>query len=100
MFQGHAVIMSEYDGFKKPDTIKLHKLAVWAQFHRLPDNFLIEPAMRGQASRVGEVEEIQLKLPAGFFFFFGEFVRVKIKLDINAKIKRFVNGKKGEERVK
>ncbi|KAE8797296.1 putative disease resistance protein RGA3 [Hordeum vulgare] len=49
------------------------------------------------ASRIGEVEEIQLRLPTGFF---GEFVRVKVSIDINAKIKRFVTGKKGDERVR
>ena len=97
LFRDQAVILVEYDGFKNPDSIKLDKLAVWAQIHRLPDNFLIEPAVRGMASRIGEVEEVQLKLPAGFF---GEFVRVRVKIDINAKIKRFVTGKKGDERVR
>ena len=90
LFRDQAVILVEYDGFKNPDSIKLDKLAVWAQIHWLPDNFLIEPAVRGMASRIGEVEEVQLKLPAGFF---GEFVRVRVKIDINAKIKRFVTGK-------
>nr|XP_020155801.1 uncharacterized protein LOC109741133 [Aegilops tauschii subsp. strangulata] len=97
LFRDQAVIMVEYDGFKNPDSIKLDKLAVWAQIHRLPDNFLIEPAVRGMALRIGEVEEVQLKLPAGFF---GEFVRVRVKIDINAKIRRFVTGKKGDEMVR
>ena len=97
LFREQAVIMEVYDGFKNPDSFKLDKISVWAQIHRLPDNFLIEPAVKGLASRIREVEEVQLKLPAGFF---GEFVRVKVKIDINSKIKRFVTGKKGEERVK
>ncbi|XP_020165716.1 uncharacterized protein [Aegilops tauschii subsp. strangulata] len=94
LFKEQAVIMEEYDGFKNPDTFELDKLSVWAQIHRLPDKFLIERAVKGLASRIGEVEEVQLKLPAGFF---GEFVRVKVKIDINAKIKHFVTAKKGEE---
>ena len=97
LFKRQAVIMKEYDGFKNPESIQLDKLTVWAQIHRLPDNFLIERAVRGMASRIGEVEEIQLRLPAGFF---GEFVRVKVSIDINAKIKCFVTGKKGDERVR
>ena len=44
---------------------------------------MIEPAVKGLASRIGEVEEVQLKLPAGFF---GVFVRVRVKIAINAKI--------------
>ncbi|KAF7054677.1 hypothetical protein CFC21_062316 [Triticum aestivum] len=97
LFRDHAVIMKEYDGFKKPESVVLDKLSVWAQIHVLLDNFLIERAVRGLASRIGEVEEVQLKLPAGFC---GEFVRVRVKIDINAKIKCFVTGTKGEERVR
>ena len=48
---------------------------------------MIEPAVKGLASRIGEVVETQLKLLAGFF---GEFMRVRIKIDVKAKIKRFV----------
>uniref|UniRef100_A0A8I6Y6H3 CCHC-type domain-containing protein n=1 Tax=Hordeum vulgare subsp. vulgare TaxID=112509 RepID=A0A8I6Y6H3_HORVV len=96
LIRDRVVIIQEYDGFKNPDSFKLDKLVVWAQIHRLPDKFLIEPAVRGLASRIGDVEEVQLKLPTGFF---GEFVRVKVKIDINAKIKRFVTAKKGNERV-
>ena len=40
---------------------------------------MIEPAVRGMTSRIGEVEEVQLKLTAGFF---AEFVRVRVKIDI------------------
>ncbi|KAI5006835.1 hypothetical protein ZWY2020_040798 [Hordeum vulgare] len=84
LFRGQTLIMKEYDG-------------VWAQIHRLPDNFLIDQTVCGMATHIGEVEEIQLRLPTGFF---GEFVRVEVSIDINAKIKRFVTGKKGDERVR
>ena len=57
-FRKDPVVLVEYDGFKNPDFIKLDKLAVWAQIHWLPDNFLIEPAVRGMASRIDEVEEV------------------------------------------
>ena len=97
LFRDQAVILEEYDGFKNPESFRLDKLAVWAQIHGLPDKFLIEPAVKGLATRIGEVQEVQLKLPAGFF---GEFVKVRVKVDINAKIKRFVTWKKGEERVR
>ncbi|KAE8777172.1 putative disease resistance protein RGA3 [Hordeum vulgare] len=97
LFRGQALIMKEYDGFKKPESIQLDRIAAWAQIHRLPNNFLIDQAVCGMASRIGEVEEIQLRLSAGSF---GEFIRVKVNIDINAKIKRFVTGKKGDERVR
>ncbi|KAE8802940.1 hypothetical protein D1007_21295 [Hordeum vulgare] len=96
LFRGEALIMKEYDGFKKPESIQLDRITVWAHIHRLPDNFLIDQVVQGMASRIGEVEEIQLRLPAGFF---GEFVHVNVSIDINAKIKIFVTQKKGDERV-
>ncbi|KAE8817641.1 putative disease resistance protein RGA3 [Hordeum vulgare] len=97
LFREQAVILKQYDSFKNLDSVKLDMVAIWAHIHGLPNKFLIEPAVRGLASRVGEVEELQLKLPTGIF---GEFVRVRVSIDINAKIKRVVTGKKGDERVR
>lgn len=96
LFHGHGLIMAEYDGFKHPETVKLDRLAVWAQIHKLPDNYLCDAVVRGMSKRIGEVEEIQLKLPAGFF---GEYVRVRLKIDVTAKIKRFVSATKAGEKI-
>jgi hypothetical protein len=82
----YALMMEEYDGFQNPRTIVLDKIVVWARVLQLPDNYLKEPMIRGMCRPVGEVKEVQIKLPAGFI---GEFARVRIKLDVSKKLSRF-----------
>ncbi|KAE8818859.1 hypothetical protein D1007_03467 [Hordeum vulgare] len=96
LFRDQVVILKGYNGFKNPESIKLDRLVAWVQIHRFSDKLLIERTLKGLASQIGEVEEVQLKLPAGFL---DEFVRFKIKLDINSKIKHFLASKKGDKRV-
>ncbi|KAK1628838.1 hypothetical protein QYE76_003153 [Lolium multiflorum] len=88
LFRDQGLIMEEYDGFTNPLAINLDKITVWAQIHKLPDNYLKEHVIRGMSRCVGEVLEVQIKLPAGFI---GSFVRLKIKLDTRKKLSRFVS---------
>jgi hypothetical protein len=87
LFRDQALIIEEYDGFTNPLSVKLDKITVWAQIHKLPDNALKDHVIRGMSRGVGEVLEVQIKLPAGFI---GSFVRIKVKLDVNKKLSRFV----------
>jgi hypothetical protein len=88
LFRDQGLIMEEYDGFTNPSSIKLDKITVWAHIHKLPDNYLKEHVIRGISRCVGEVLEVQIKLPAGFI---GSFVRMKVKLDTSKKLSRFVS---------
>ncbi|KAK1652507.1 hypothetical protein QYE76_070312 [Lolium multiflorum] len=88
LFRDQALIIEEYDGFTNPRAVKLDRIGVWAQVHSLPDNYLKVPIIKGMCRNVGEVTEVQLKLPSGFV---GSFVRIKVKLDVNKKISRFAS---------
>jgi hypothetical protein len=94
-FRNQAVMMEEYDGFQNPRSIVLNKIIVWAQILKLPDNFLKEPVIRGMCREMGEIVEVQIRLPAGFI---GEFVRVRAKIDVNKKLKRFVSMTKNKQK--
>jgi hypothetical protein len=59
-------MMEDYDGFQNPRSIVLNKVTVWAQILKLPDNFLKEPIIRGMCREMGEIVEVQIRLPAGF----------------------------------
>lgn len=94
-FRGMALIIAEYDGFKKPETVKLDKIETWCQIHKLPDMVLErEQFVKNMAKRIGEVHEVQIVLPNGFI---GEFVRVRVKLDVTKKLTRFVGFTKSGE---
>ena len=81
--------MAAYDGFSKPESIKLNKLQTPCQIHKLPDAVLKnETFVKNMAKRIGEVQEIQIALPSGFV---GKFIRVRVKIDVDNKLTRFVS---------
>jgi hypothetical protein len=49
---------------------------------------LKEPIIRGICKNMGEIKEIQIKLPVGYV---GEFVRIQVRIDVNKKLTRFVS---------
>lgn len=40
------------------------------------------------ARRIGEIQEVHITLPSGFV---GEFIKVRVKLDVIKKLNRFVS---------
>ncbi|KAM0906228.1 hypothetical protein ACQ4PT_016910 [Festuca glaucescens] len=91
----YALILEEYDGFMKLRSVVLDKIVVWVRVLKLPDNYLVEHVIKGICRPMGEIKEFQTKLPAGFA---GEFVRVRVKLDVSKKLHRFVSITKEKER--
>ena len=87
LFRNQGVLIEEYDGFKKPESMVLDKLVVWARVLKLPDNYLFPAAIKGMCRKMGRVLEVQTTLPAGFV---GEFVRVRVELTVTKKLIRFV----------
>jgi ribosomal protein L32 len=49
---------------------------------------LKEHATLGMCRNMGEIKEVQIKLPSGYA---GEFVRIHVKLDVKKKLMRFVS---------
>src|SRR4051812_29762782 len=88
LFRYKALIMEEYDGFEDLKTATLDKLLVWDRVLRLPDNFLHERVIKGLCRSMGEITEVQTTMPAGYV---GEFVRVRVKINVIKKLVRFVS---------
>lgn len=84
-----ALIIEEYDGFTNPESVKLDKIETWCLIHKLPDGVLKNKQfVENMAKRIGEVLELQIVLPSGFV---GEFIRARVKLNVNKKLTRFVS---------
>lgn len=86
-FRNQGLLIAEYDGFMNPRSVVLDKIAVWARILKLPDNFLFPKAIQGMCRKMGKVLEVQTTLPAGFI---GEFIRVRVKLQVTKRLIRFV----------
>ncbi|CAM0904917.1 unnamed protein product [Alopecurus aequalis] len=90
-----ALIIAEYDGFSNPESVKLNKLETWSQIYKLPDAVLKnEVFVKNMAKRIGEIKEVQITLPSGYV---GEFIRVRVSLDVDQKLTRFVSFTRGGE---
>lgn len=49
---GNSVILNPYDGFSKPSSISLDKIAIWIQIHDLPNRFAA--MVKSLAAKVGQ----------------------------------------------
>ena len=91
-----ALLIQEYDGFLNPRSVILDKLDVWGRVLKLPDNYLKkEEIIKGMCRTMGQVLEVQTLLPAGYA---GEFVKIKVRIDVNKKLSRFVSITKNQKK--
>ncbi|KAE8772007.1 putative disease resistance protein RGA3 [Hordeum vulgare] len=69
--------------------VKLGRTETWCQIHTVPDMVLKrDKFIKAMAAQIGEVLELQIVLPNGFV---GEFVRARVRLDVNKKFTLFVS---------
>jgi hypothetical protein len=87
LFRQNAVTIQEYDGLSDPAEINMNLLAVWVQIHKLPDGYRGDSLVRNLAAKkfdsVIEVDSANHGL--------GDFIRVRVKLDLRKPIARFVS---------
>ncbi|KAM0920198.1 hypothetical protein ACQ4PT_007655 [Festuca glaucescens] len=94
----YVLILEEYDGFMNPRSVALDKIISWVRVLTLPDNYPAEHVIKGICRPIGEIKEVKIKLPTCFI---GEFVRVRVGLDVSKKLHRFVSiTKDKKERMK
>ena len=94
LFRDQGALMAEYDGFTNPRSVVLDKIVVWARILKLPDNYLLPATIKGMCRKMGKILDVQTTLLAGFA---GEFVRVRVELNVTKKLIRFVGITKKEE---
>jgi hypothetical protein len=85
LFFQNAVTVEEYDGLVLPDSVDLNFLVVWVQIHKL-HGYLGESLVKNLVEcKVGSEADID-KTPHGL----GDFIRVRVKLDLRKPLARFV----------
>ncbi|KAM0931421.1 hypothetical protein ACQ4PT_000440 [Festuca glaucescens] len=84
-FRNSPVCIEPYDGFTKPSTIDLVKIAVWAQIHDLPEGY--RPLAENLARRVGSFEAAE----PDSMDYYGNYCRARVKVDVREPLKRAVS---------
>jgi hypothetical protein len=94
LFRQNAVVIEPYDGLCSPDSINLNFIDVWLQVHKLPDGYRKKSLITNLVEKkVGKVSEVETDL-AGV----GNFVRVRVKIDVRNPLARFVTISRGGQR--
>ena len=94
LFCQHAVVIEPYDGLSDPDNIDLNHLAVWIQIHKLPVGYRKVALITNLIEkRVGKVVKVETDVHGA-----GNFVRVRVKIDVRKVLERVVTISRGGQR--
>ena len=80
------MLIEKYDGFTKPEDVELSKIPVWIQLKGLPIAYRKKEVLESLCKRVGRVKTLILT-PRGD----GNHVRIRVNLDVNKPLSRFVS---------
>jgi hypothetical protein len=94
LFRQNIVCIEEYDGLGNPDTIDLNFFDTWLQIHKLPVGYRNIALIKNLTEKkVGTVLKVETNVQG-----MGNFVRVKIRLDVRKTLARFVSIVRGGQR--
>ncbi|KAK1666317.1 hypothetical protein QYE76_054476 [Lolium multiflorum] len=87
-FRGWAVLIEDYDGKEDPAQFEFGGLYVWAQIHGIPELYRKPWIVDDLARRVGKTREVQMSPK---LFYEGNYVRIRVFLELNSPLKRVVS---------
>jgi hypothetical protein len=86
LFRQNAVCIERYDGLSDSEGIYLNHFETWMQIHKLPVGYRNEALIKNLTERnVGKVSKVETNVNG-----MGNFVRVRVKLDVRKKLARVV----------
>jgi hypothetical protein len=87
LFRNWGIVIQPYDGYSKPSSMILDRLPIWIQIHDIPEVYLAKKEIQQNlAGRLGKFIKVDIEGSAG-----GNFVRVRVELDVNKPIARFIS---------
>lgn len=96
IFRGLMVLIEEFDGKCAPESVKLERISVWAQIHKIPDLYRKEPIVDQLARRIGIVRSVELN-PTRYFE--GNYIRVRASIDVSKPLIRWTPLNLAGERI-
>ncbi|KAM0865473.1 hypothetical protein ACQ4PT_043245 [Festuca glaucescens] len=87
-FRGWGVLIEDYDRLSDPEKFVFGGIYVWAQIHGIPELYRKKEVVDDLARRVGKIKEVQM---APKLFYDGNYVRIRVRVDISRPLMRFVS---------
>ncbi|KAK1694816.1 hypothetical protein QYE76_011513 [Lolium multiflorum] len=95
LFRKNIVCIEEYDGLVDPESIDLNYFDTWIQIHKLPIGYRNVPLIKNLTEKkVGKVIKVETNVQG-----LGNFVRVRVRLDVRKNIARVVTISRNREAV-
>jgi hypothetical protein len=88
IFHEHGLLIEKFDGSRKASAVELNRIHAWVQIHDIPEMYRKKPIITGLAANIGEVIKVDMN---GVVPDVGEFVRVRVWLDVRKSLTRFVS---------
>ncbi|KAE8785095.1 hypothetical protein D1007_41257 [Hordeum vulgare] len=93
LFRNMVVLMCPYDEFSKTDEIEIVHMPIWLQIHKLPDAYCKQSVVEKLLKDAGEILDMRLNGNTR-----GDYVRVRVKHDIQRPLTKFVSIVRAKER--
>ncbi|KAI4970481.1 hypothetical protein ZWY2020_001395 [Hordeum vulgare] len=93
LFRNMAILMCPYDGFSKTYEIEIVHMPIWLQIHKLPDAYCKQSVVEKLLKDAGEILDMRLNGNTH-----GDYVRVRVKHDIQRALTKFVSIVRAKER--
>ncbi|KAK1613138.1 hypothetical protein QYE76_036811 [Lolium multiflorum] len=87
-FRGWGLLVEDYDGLGDPTEVVFGGMHVWVQIHGIPELYMKQLVVDDLARRIGNVKEVQM-FPK--LFFEGNYVRIRVRIQITKPLPRFVS---------
>jgi hypothetical protein len=94
LFRQNVVCIEKYDGLVSTDIVDLNHFETWIQIHKLPVGYRNEALIKNLTERnVGKAIKVETVVHGQ-----GNFVRVRVKLDVRKKLARVVTVSREKKR--
>ncbi|SPT18858.1 unnamed protein product [Triticum aestivum] len=93
LFRNMVVLMAPYDGFTKLEEVPVLFMPIWLQIHKLPEGFCKKNIVESLLRNSGDILEMRLNGNTC-----GDYVRVRVRHDIQKPLTKFVSIVRGKER--
>jgi hypothetical protein len=80
-------LIEDYDGKEDPEKMSFNGLHIWAQIHGIPELYRKMEVIDDLARRIGRTKEVQM---APKLFFEGNYVRLRVLIEVGNPLTRFV----------
>jgi hypothetical protein len=82
------LLIEDYDVISTPENFVFSGMHVWAQIHGVPELYQKIEVIDDLARRIGKVKEFQMSPK---LFFEGNYVRIRVRVDVLKPLMRFVS---------